>query len=291
MIALLIATFTQALTLIPLALGINLSYTILNATDMTIDGSFVLGAGLFAQLVTLGVSPILAFVAALIAGALAGMFTAFLQNGGKVDSLLAGILSSFILYSVNMVVMGRPNINLLTTPTLFSAAFDHSNFLGWSLVAIVIAVFAIAFYLFLKSRLGLRLRAFGDNPGLLARQGYSVTSLRLLGFGLNNLLTAASGAITAQIIGYADIGMGVGMTLVGIGAIILGQHILLPFIKKQYLRTGSELLSAFIGVVVYFFVLNGLLRLNINPIYLKLLLGVLLALFLRTATQKARAFS
>ncbi len=288
MIALLLATLTQSLTLIPLALGINLSYTILRATDMTIDGSFVLGAGVFAQLVTMGFSPYLAFAAALLCGALAGSFTAFLQNGGKVDPLLAGILSSFILYSVNMAIMGRPNINLLTTPTLFSTAFGHGNVLGWLSVALLIGLFVIAFYALLQSRLGLCLRAFGDNAALLSRQGYNVTYLRISGFGLNNLLAAASGAITAQIIGYADIGMGVGMTLVGIGAIILGQHILLPFIKKHYLRAGSELLAAFIGIALYFFILNSLLRLNINPIYLKLLLGVLLALFLRTATQKTR---
>lgn len=288
MIALLLATLTQSLTLIPLALGINLSYTILRATDMTIDGSFVLGAGVFAQLVTMGFSPYLAFIAALMCGALAGIFTAFLQNGGKVDSLLAGILSSFILYSVNMAIMGRPNINLLNSATLFSTAFSQNNVLGWFSVALLIGLFVIAFYALLQSRLGLRLRAFGDNAALLSRQGYNVTYLRATGFGLNNLLAAASGAVTAQIIGYADIGMGVGMTLVGIGAIILGQHILLPFIKKHYLRAGSELFAAFIGIALYFFILNGLLRLNINPIYLKLLLGVLLALFLRTATQKAR---
>jgi putative tryptophan/tyrosine transport system permease protein len=287
MISLLLATLTQSLTLIPLALGIHLSYTLLRATDMTIDGSFVLGAGVFAQLVTMGVSPYLAFLAALLCGAIAGAFTAFLQNGGRVDSLLAGILTSFILYSVNMVVMGRPNINLLTAHTLFSSAFAHSMILGWATVASLIGLLVVAFYSLLQSRLGLRLRAFGDNAMLLSRQGYNVTALRFSGFALNNLLAAASGAITAQIIGYADIGMGVGMTLIGIGAIVLGQHLILPFIKKHYLRAGSELLAAFIGITLYFFILNGLLRFNINPIYLKLLLGFLLALFLRTATQKA----
>jgi putative ABC transport system permease protein len=286
MIALLLATLTQSLTLIPLALGINLSYTLLRATDMTIDGSFVLGAGVFAQLVTMGISPVLAFLVSLSCGAVAGAFTAFLQNGGKVDPLLAGILTSFILYSVNMAIMGRPNINLLSTPTLFSGAFAHSMVLGWFSVALVVGLLVVAFYALLQSRLGLCLRAFGDNPALLSRQGYNVTYLRVTGFSLNNLLAAASGAITAQIIGYADIGMGVGMTLIGIGAIVLGQHLILPFIKKHYLRAGSELLAAFIGIALYFFILNGLLRFNINPIYLKLLLGVLLALFLRTATRK-----
>ncbi len=288
MIGLFIATLTQALTLIPLALGINLSYTILRATDMTIDGSFVLGAGVFAQLVSLGVSPYLAFLAAMLAGALAGAFTAFLQHKGKVDALLAGILSSFILYSVNMAIMGRPNINLLNSPSLFSTAFAQNNLMGWSAVCALVLILALGFYALLQSRLGLYLRAFGDNPKLLARQGLNIETLRTLGFGLNNLLAAASGAITAQIIGYADINMGVGMTLVGIGAIILGQHLILPCIKTHYLRTRTELLSAFIGIAIYFFILNGLLRFNINPIYLKLMLGVLLALFLRAATQKAK---
>ncbi len=286
MIVLLLVTLTQSLTLIPLALGIHLSYSLLRATDMTIDGSFVLGAGVFAQLVTMGISPIIAFLAALSCGAIAGAFTAFLQNGGKVDPLLAGILTSFILYSVNMAIMGRPNINLLSAPTLFSGAFAHSTTLGWFSVALVVGLLVVAFYTLLQSRLGLCLRAFGDNPALLSRQGYNITYLRVTGFSLNNLLAAASGAITAQIIGYADIGMGVGMTLIGIGAIVLGQHLILPFIKKHYLRAGSELLAGFIGITLYFFILNSLLRFNINPIYLKLLLGILLALFLRTATRK-----
>jgi putative ABC transport system permease protein len=288
MISLLIATLTQALTLVPLALGINLSYTILRATDMTIDGSFVLGAAVFARLVTLGVPPLIAFLIALLSGAIAGAFTALLQRGGKVDPLLAGILMAFILYSINMIVMGRPNINLLSTPTLFSGAFLKSNLLGWSSIALTILLFVMGFYGLLRSRLGLQLRALGDNAELLSRGGAPAGLLRVLGFALNNLLAAASGAITAQVIGYADIYMGVGMTLIGIGAIVLGQHILLPFLKSHYLRTHSELVAAFSGIVLYFFILNSLLRININPIYLKLCLGVLLALFLGMAVQKRR---
>lgn len=280
MITLLIATFTQALTLLPLALGINLSYTILRATDMTIDGSFVLGAGVFARLVTLGFSPIFSFICALLCGGIAGMITAILQRGGKVDPLLAGILTAFILYSVNLIIMGRPNINLLTTPTLFSSAFSHSQLQGWLTVTAVVLIILALFYLILRSHIGLLLRAFGDNPTLLARQGHRVYYLRFFGFGLNNLLAAAAGAITAQVIGYADISMGIGMTLIGIGAIVLGQHIILPLLKKSYLRTYSELFATFVGITIYFAIVNGLLQINVDPTYLKLCIGVLLAFFL-----------
>ena len=115
----------------------------------------------------------------------------------------------------------------------------------------------IGFYALLRSQLGLMLRAFGDNPQLLARQGHRIFYLRLFGFGLNNLLAAAAGAITAQVIGYADVSMGIGMTLIGIGAIVLGQHIILPLIKQTYLRTHSELAAAFVGITLYFAIVNG----------------------------------
>ena len=278
-----LAIVTQSLTFMPLALGISISYHILRATDMTIDGSFVVGAAVFARLLTLGFSPGMATVFALCCGALAGFLTALIQRGGKVDPLLAGVLATFILSSVNLVVMGQPNINLLSQTTLVSEAFEKNEILGWLLVSFYTLLICASTFLLLKTRFGLTLRAFGDNPSLLERLGKRIEFYRLAGFALTNLLAAAAGCLTAQTVGYADVGMGFGMTLTGIGAIILGQQMIRRVHGNNYLRIGLEFFACLLGVLFYFFSLNSLLRLDINPVYLKMILGLVLIIFLRAA--------
>lgn len=280
---LIFSVVTQSLTFLPLSMAISISYTILRATDMTLDGSFVLGAGVFARLVTAGYPPALAGIMALLAGALAGMMVSLIQRGGKVDPLLAGILAYFILASANLAMMGRPNINLLSQTTLLSPAFAKSDLQGWLMVALYCGVICFATCVLISSRLGLTLRALGDNPTLLQRLGKKIETYRLAGFAFTNLLSAAAGCLTAQTVGYADIGMGFGMTLTGIGAIILGQQVLSFFIKKSSPRIIFEFFACLTGVLVYFFAINSLLRLDINPIYLKMVLGFILIFFLRTA--------
>ncbi len=276
-------TITQAIPFLLLALGISISYNVLRATDMTIDGSFVLGAAVFAKLVTLGMLPYFAATAALCCGALAGAMVATIQRGGRVDSLLAGVLATFILSSINLVIMGKPNINLLSQTTLLSSAFAQNELLGWLETASYTLLLCSIVYVVMRSHLGLSLRAFGDNPAQLKRLGKNIESYRLAGFALTNTLAAASGCLTAQTIGYADIGMGVGMTLTGIGAIILGHQIYIRIYKNRSYRIGSEFAACLLGVLIYFCSLNILLRLDFNPIYLKMILGFLLIIFLRTA--------
>lgn len=285
MLAVLIAIITQSLTFLPLALGISVSYTILRATDMTLDGSFVLGAAVFARLVTLGFSPVTAGCGALIAGALAGVMVSLIQRGGRVDPLLAGILATFILASGNLVLMGKPNINLLSQTTLLSGSFAKSDLVGWLVVGLYCVFFTVLTFLLISSRIGLTLRALGDNFRLLQRLGKNVEAYRMLGFGFTNMLAAASGCLTAQTVGYADIGMGFGMTLTGIGAIILGQQIVRLIMKKVSLRIAIEFSACFLGVLLYFLAINILLRLDINPVYLKMILGLVLIFFLRTAMK------
>lgn len=284
----LISIITQSITFLPLAFGISISYHILRATDMTIDGSFVIGAGVFAKLITLGYSPTLSAIVALICGALAGILAANIQRGGHVDPLLAGVLATFILSSVNLIIMGKPNINLLSQTTLFSSAFEKSNLLGWSLVGVASASICCLTYLGLKSKFGLLLRSFGDNPNLFQRLGNKTELYRLAGFALTNMLAAAAGCLTAQTMGYADTGMGLGMTLTGIGAIILGQQLFKRIRHQSYFRIGSEFTSCLLGVLLYFFAVNMLLKLDINPIYLKMILGLLLIVFLRAAVKNKK---
>lgn len=278
-----LAVITQSLTFLPLALGISISYHILRATDMTIDGSFVLGAGMFAKLVTMGYSPALAACVALLSGACAGAFTAFVQRGGRIDPLLAGVLSAFVLSSMSLILMGKPNISLIMQHTLLSAAFASGDVAGWLTTGMYVFFLCFITILALSTRFGLELRAFGDNPSLLTRLGKQTEIHRLAGFALTNTLAAAAGCLTAQTIGYADIGMGAGMTLTGIGAIILGQQLLQRFYRTQLLRIDLEFFACSLGVIAYYFLLNALLRADINPIYLKMLLGLLIIMFLRTA--------
>jgi putative tryptophan/tyrosine transport system permease protein len=282
------AVFTQSLTFLPLAVGITISYRLLRATDMTLDGSFVLGAAVFARLVTLGVSPIFAGILALFAGSLAGVMVSLIQKGGRVDPLLAGVLATFILTSGNLIIMGRPNINLLSAPTLLSGAFAKSDLSGWLVVAAYCFGFCVLSYLLIRSRFGLMLRALGDNPDLLKRLGNPVEYYRIAGFAFTNLLAAAAGILTAQTVGYADISMGFGMTLTGIGAIILGQQILRVFVRSANLRALAEFSACLLGVLLYFFAINILLRMDIDPVYLKMLLGLVLILFLRTAVNPTK---
>jgi putative ABC transport system permease protein len=282
---------TQTLTFLPLALGISVSYTILRATDMTLDGSFVLGAAIFARLVTLGVDPYTAALASLAGGGAAGMMVGFIQRGGRVDPLLAGILAGFILTSFNLILMGRPNINLLSEITLVSQAFALGDLYGWLLIAFFTGCFCLITYLLLCSRFGLALRALGDNPAQLQRLGKNIEFYRMLGFAFTNMLAAASGILTAQTVGYADISMGFGMTLTGIGAIIIGQQLIRIVIKKSYMRIFAEISACIMGVLIYFFAINTLLRFNVDPIYLKMVLGITLIIFIRGAVPRGKNLS
>jgi putative ABC transport system permease protein len=283
MIALLIATFTQAITFIPLALALYVSFCALRAIDMTLDGSFVLGAAIFARLIELNVSPVAAAIAAILGGAIIGIGVSTMQRGQKIDSLLAGVLATFILLSGNLIIMGRPNISLLSKVTLVSSAFQSSQLHGWILVMLLSGIFCLLTCIILMTRFGLVLRALGDNPDLLKRTGNPIELYRLLGFALTNGLAAVSGCLTAQTIGYADIGMSYGMTLTALGAVILGKQILNIVLPQNKFNLSMEFGACFIGVLFYFFAVNGLLRLEINPLYLKMLLGLVLVMFLRLA--------
>jgi putative ABC transport system permease protein len=283
--SILYAAATQSLTFLPLAVGITISYRLLRATDMTLDGSFVVGAAVFARLITLGFSPVSACICALFSGALAGVMVSLIQKGGRVDPLLAGVLATFILTSANLIIMGRPNINLLSQHTLVSDAFIKSDLSGWLQIGMLSAGLCLLSYLLVRTRFGLMLRALGDNPERLKKLGNPLELYRVAGFAFTNTLASAAGILTAQTVGYADVSMGFGMTLTGIGAIILGQQLLAVFVRSATLRALGEFSACFLGVFTYFSAINILLRLDMDPVYLKMMLGLILIVFLRTAVN------
>jgi len=275
-----LSTLSQSLLFFPLALGIYTSYVILRATDLTVDGSFVLGAGAFAHLLVLGVNPMLAFLIAGFAGALAGIGVSLIQFRGRINSLLAGILALFMLYSINFNVMGRPNISLFDTATLGSVLGLENSAGNWLFIIICVVVLTILLSLLLVSRYGLVLRSFGEQPQLLKRLGHKIEYYRFFGFILSNGLVALCGAMTAQVNGYADLGMGFGMALTGIGAVVIGRQILKPLYHSHRFHLPFELGGTILGVFLYFLAINLFLAWGVNPINLKLFLGLLLVFFL-----------
>ncbi|MBS0351727.1 MAG: ABC transporter permease, partial [Proteobacteria bacterium] len=201
----LITALSQSLLFFPLALGMYLSYVILKATDLTVDGSFVLGAAIFARLLSAGWNPGIAFLMAGLGGAMAGIGVSAIQFRDRINALLAGILALFMLYSINFDVMGRPNISLFNSVNLGSLlSFDNSNG-NWLFIAIFVIAVTVLVALMLITRYGLVLRAFGEHQSLLTRLGHRIEYYRFAGFAISNALVAFCGAMTAQINGYADL--------------------------------------------------------------------------------------
>ncbi len=285
----LLTALSQSILFFPLALGIYISYVILRATDLTVDGSFVLGAAIFARLLVAGVPAGLAFLAAGAGGALAGIGVSLIQYKGRINSLLAGILALFMLYSINFDVMNRPNISLYNSATLGSLlGIDNMNG-NWVFVIVFAVIITLLLGLLIISRYGLVLRAFGDHQQLLHRLGHRIELCRFAGFALSNALVAWCGAMTAEVNGYSDLNMGFGMALTGIGTVVIGRQILKPLYKQHRFHLPIEFGGCIIGVCLYFLAINEFLAWGVNPVNLKLLLGIILVFFLRLTTKSGHS--
>lgn len=206
-----------------LSLGVYLSFRVLKFPDLTVDGSFPLGAAVVATLITQGVNPWLATAVAMVAGALAGLCTAILSVQFNILNLLASILTMIALYSVNLRIMGRPNVPLLNQPTLFDGLEKILPI--WIILLVGLGLTKLAIDFFLTSDLGLAMRATGMNPMMANAQGIYTDWLILLGMAMSNALAALSGALFAQVNGFADVALGVGTVVVGLATVILGEAI------------------------------------------------------------------
>ncbi|MEY4463811.1 MAG: hypothetical protein RLZZ81_782 [Pseudomonadota bacterium] len=275
----LVTALEQSLIMLPLILGMYISYRILKITDLTVDGTYVLGAAVFARTISFGLFPALIF--AVIAGGIIGSIVSFMQKNNRINGLIAGILASFMLYSVNLQIMQRPNISVLGMPTLLSIL----NVENWLIPLVIINCLIIfVVIILLKGKLGLLLRAFGFNKDLLINLGKPAELYRTLGLSISNCLAALTGTLSAQVNGFADINMGFGVALVGIGAIVIGRHIL---IHANNFNAFKEIFSCFIGILFYFIALSVLLRIGIDPINLKLILGIVLFISLSSVKREA----
>ncbi len=239
------------------ALGVFLSFRVINFPDLTVDGSFPLGGAVAAALIVAGWNPFAATAMALAAGALAGYLTAWLNVRLRITQLLASILVMIALYSVNLRVMGKPNVALISEPTVFSllAFADLPEY--WLKPLILLAIVALAkllLDLFFASETGLAMRATGGNPRMARAQGISTDRFTVWGLALSNALVALAGALFVQTQGGADISMGVGTIVIGLAAVIIGET-LLPA-RSLWLTT----LACVLGAVLYRFFIAAALN-------------------------------
>ena len=258
------------------ALALILSFRILNIADMTTDGSFTLGCAVSATVALAG-HPFLALPAAMIAGACAGVITALLQTKWGVPSILAGIITNTGLYTVNLAVMGfSSNLNLLKATTIFSSVP------GMKIIpAVIITVFvAILLVVFLNTRLGLSIRATGDNPDMVRASSINTGLTITIGLAISNSFTALSGAVLAQYQKTADINLGTGMVIIGLASLIIGET---AFRSR---KIWVKVLGAVVGCIIYRFIIAIALRLDLPSECLKLVSAVIVAIAIALPTIK-----
>lgn len=256
------------------AIGVYITFRVLAFPDLTIDGSFPLGGAVAAVLIVNGINPWLATAAALVAGICAGLGTSLLNTKLRINALLAGILMMVALYSINLMIMGRANIPLLREVTVFEQV---SQFLGirtgvtLSIIFMVVLTCMILAILnwFLRTEIGLALRATGENEQMVRGLGTDTDMTTILGVSISNGLVALSGALIAQNQGFSDVGMGIGMIVMGLASVIIGEGLFRP-------RGITAVLLAVVGgTFAYRLFLSVALRLGLPPADLKLVTALL----------------
>ncbi len=282
-----------------MALGVYLSFRILDFPDLTVDGSFVTGAAISATIIAGGGNPIVATIAALFAGFIAGCMTGIIHTAGKINNLLSGILMMIALYSINLRIMGKSNIPLLNTDTIFTKISQISQQSGidsflnslldaigltdshpdtWGIFLFMIVVtflFKLLTDWFLKTEIGLALRATGDNQRMIRSLSANTNLLIVLGLGLSNALVAFSGALIAQQGGFADVGMGIGMIIIGLASVIIGEAL---FGTITIARTTLAVIG---GAIIYRLVVTLALRVEfLEPGDMKLITAIIVILAL-----------
>ncbi len=302
--SLIIGAITIGLILALLSLGVFISFRIFNFADLTAEGSITLGASIAASMIVSGYPPLLATLIALAGGFLAGSLTGIIHTRFKIDGLLSGILVMTALYSVNLHVMGKSNIPFMSETTLitffenlaapFTGISGSVSLLGNTIPVKDISVLACTFilvtiigwllYLFLKSNFGTAMRATGNNKQMVRAQGVNTKTMMIFGLGLSNGLIALSGALLAQYQGFADVQMGIGMLVLGLASVIIGE-VLIGEKTLGYLITG-----AIFGSVIFRLLVAVALRLGMPPNDLKLItaLFVFIALILPRMLKKKR---
>jgi putative ABC transport system permease protein len=275
-----------------LGLGVLITFRFFRFPDLTAEGSYPLGGAVVAACLVAGFDPFAATLAAVAAGALAGIATALVHTKLRINNIVAGIVVMTALYTINLRVMGKANTPLLTTPSVFGDVVEWVNRFGFKLKDNIPSTIAIAFVLlaaaslalawFLKTDLGLAVRATGENEAMIRSLGVDTDATKMVGLALSNGFIALSGALVAQNHGFADIGMGLGILVTGAAAVLIGEAI---FGDKTI---GWWIMAALVGVVIYRLLVALALRVGLDPIDLRLVTAVLLLLALAVPRFRVR---
>ncbi|MCI2170760.1 ABC transporter permease [Schleiferilactobacillus perolens] len=271
----LLSSLSQGLIWSIMAIGVYLTFRILDIADMTAEGAFPLGAAFAASLIANHANPWLATLVGMFGGMLAGLISGLLYTRLKIPALLTGILTLTGLYSINLRIMGKANITLLGQQTVFSA-FDQfsSNTQVIIVGSLIVVMIMVLLVLFFNTEMGLAARAVGDNPDMSAANGVHVANMQIVIYMISNGLIALAGALMAQSNGYADISMGVGTIVIALAAIIIGE------VLVHNLSFGKRLITIIVGAVVYRLIIAFVLWLGVDPNDLRLFYAVLLTVLL-----------
>ena len=286
MIDLLIPTVAQGLLWALMALGVYVTFRVLDIADLTVEGSFPLGAATAASMMVAGYGSLTSLAAAFVTGTLAGVVTGLLHTKMKIPALLAGILTMIALYSVNLRVMGKANLSLLGVDTSFKIArsmlgvnMAQTTLVVGLAVTIIVGMFL---YWFFGTQIGAAIRATGFNQQMIRAQGVDTDVTIILGLLLSNGLVAVSGALVAQSNGFSDVGMGTGTIVIGLASVIIGEVL---FGTRSF---KNCLVSVVLGSIVYRIVIAAVLAMGMPPNDLKLFTSVLVALALSMPLIKAK---
>lgn len=280
-----ISSVSQGLLWGILGLGIYLTFRILNFPDMTTEGSFPLGGAVAVTLMNAGFHPILSTIVGMLAGCLAGLMTGLLYTKGRIPTLLAGILVMTSCNSIMLMVMGRANLGLLDIKTLQDMLpfANATNLLIIGLISVSLVIAGLIFFLY--TRLGQAYIATGDNRDMSKSFGINTDRMEVMGLVISNGLIALSGALVSQQDGYADISKGIGVIVIGLASIIIGE-----VLYSTGLTLLERLLAIVVGSILYQFLITAVIALGFNTNYLKLFSAAVLALCLMVPVLKNKIF-
>jgi putative ABC transport system permease protein len=272
-----VAALQLALCLGPMAMGIFITMKVFNIPDITTDGSYTLGATVTAVLMTANYPVGIVLPISIVAGALAGTATGLIHTKLKIDALLSGILVMTALYSVNLMIMGRSNIPLVNLKSIFSFLhWGNNDAYGQLLVAMLIAFAILLLILYLlKTDFGIAMRATGNNPVMTSALGINNDRIKIIGLAISNSLTALSGFLVAQYQGFADINMGIGIVITGLGSVLIADALRQWFHVK---KISTQLLLILIGAIAFQAVLAFTLSIGVDPNLLKMVTALFVLL-------------
>ena len=278
-----ISSVSQGLLWGILGLGIYLTFRILKFPDMTTEGSFPLGGAVCVTLMNQGVNPILATILGMLSGMLAGFVTGLLYTKGKIPTILAGILVMTSCHSIMLMVMKRANLGLNEIQTLkdFLPFSNDLNLLVLGLIAILLVISALIYFLY--TRLGQAYIATGDNPDMAKSFGIDTDKMEMLGLIVSSGLIALSGALVSQQDGYADVSKGIGVIVIGLASIIIGE-----VLYSTGLTLFERLIAIVVGSILYQFLITAVIALGFNTNYLKLFSAIVLGICLMVPVLKTK---